>query len=50
MFNDVFICDKERLPFSINFFLDFTVHTRSIITIFSYVNELTKWFVFEAVQ
>ena len=43
----VFICDKARLPFSIYFLLDFTAHTRSIFKIFK-VNELTKWFVFEA--
>ena len=30
----VFICDKERLPFSIHSFLDFTAHTRSIFKMF----------------
>ena len=35
----------SRLPFSINFLLEIKAHTKSI-----YVNELTKWFVFEAVQ
>ena len=47
----VFICDKERLAFSINFFLVFTSYTKSIFTSMNfYINELTKWFVFEAVQ
>ena len=50
MFNDVFICDKERLPFSINFFLGFTAHMHKVNLQNFYVNELTKWFVFEAVQ
>ena len=30
----VLICDKERRPFSINFFLHFTAHTRSIFKLF----------------
>ena len=34
----VFICDKERLSFSINFFLDFTAHTRSMFKIFTSMN------------
>ena len=34
----VFICDKERLPFSIHSFLDFTAHTRSIFKIFRSMN------------
>ena len=38
MFKSVFICDKARLPFSIYFLLDFTVHTRSIFKIFSSMN------------
>ena len=50
MFNDVIKCDKERLQFSINFFLDFTAQTRSCNLQNIYVKELTKWFVFEALQ
>ena len=34
----VFICDKTRLPFSINFFLDFMTHIRSIFKIFTSMN------------
>ena len=34
----VFICDKARLPFSIYFLLDFTVHTRSIFKMFTSMN------------
>ena len=34
----VFLCDKERLPFSINFFLDLTSYTKSIFKMFTSMN------------
>ena len=48
MFNDPLYVIKTRLPFSIYFLLDFTAHKVNLQNF--YVNELTKWFVFEAVQ
>ena len=48
MFNDPLYVIKTRLSFSIYFLLDFTAHKVNLQNF--YVNELTKWFVFEAVQ
>ena len=39
-----------RLPFSMYFLVDFTAHMHKVILQDFYANELTKWFVFEAVQ
>ena len=48
-YTSVFICDKERLPFLIEFLPGFYGSHKVNLQTF-YVNELTKWFVFEAVQ
>ena len=49
MFNDVFICDKDTLAvfdkFLPGFYGSHKVNLQNV-----YVNELTKWLVFEAVQ
>ena len=48
----VFICDKDTLAVFDKFqLLDFTAHTSNKVNFqIFYVNELTKWFVFEAVE
>ena len=49
MFNDIFKCDKNTLAifdtFLAGFYGSHKVNLQNV-----YVNELTKWFVFEAVQ
>ena len=40
----VFKCDKKRLLFSINFFLDFTASTKSIFKIFMSMNLRNRLF------
>ena len=49
MFNDVFICDKNTLAVFDIFLAEFYSSHKVNLQNFC-VNELTKWFVFEAVQ